>query len=289
LKVLTSFLPAYCFTVNVAGQLADVENLTSGSAGPHDAQLAPRDLRQLGRADLLVVNGLGLDAAWLRARQAIDPSRRPAVVELAAGLDQELIRQPAEPGRKHELARNEPSGQAQSSRARALPPNPHVWLDPVLACRAVTNILKALQAADPANAAGYARQAQAFCRRLANLDEQLRAGLAPLKDQPLVTFHDAFPYFIRRYNLNLVGVIESIPDVEPSAKHLEWLLKVIRESKVKVIFTEPQFSARLPRQIARDAGLPLAELDTLETGPLTAAAYEDGLRRNLRALQQYLK
>jgi ABC-type Zn uptake system ZnuABC Zn-binding protein ZnuA len=232
---------------------------------------------------------LELDTWWPRALRAIDPSRRPVVVELAAGLDQELIRQPAEPGGKRDFARNGPTGQPESSSARAQPPNPHIWLDPVLACRSVTNVLKALQAADPANAAGYALQAEAFCHRLAGLDEHLRAGLAALKGQPLVTFHDAFPYFIRRYNLNLVGVIESIPDVEPSPKHLGRLLRVIRESKVKVIFTEPQFTARLPRQIARDAGLPLAELDTLETGPLTATAYEEGLRRNLRTLQRYLK
>jgi ABC-type Zn uptake system ZnuABC Zn-binding protein ZnuA len=289
LKVVTSFLPAYCFAVNVAGQLADVENLTSGSVGPHDAQLAPKELRKLERADVLVVNGLGLDTWWPRVLRAIGPSRRPAVVELAAGLDQELIRGPLAPGRQRDFVRNGPAGQPKNGSGHALPANPHIWLDPVLACRAVTNVLKALQAADPPNAAGYARQAEAFCRRLARLDGQLRAGLAALKEQPLVTFHDAFPYFIRRYNLNLVGVIESIPDVEPSPKHLDGLLKAIREAKVKVIFTEPQFADRLPRQIARDAGLPLAQLDTLETGPLTATAYEEGLRRNLRTLRQYLQ
>ena len=166
--------------------------------------------------------------------------------------------------------------------------NPHLWLDPTLAAHAVTNVLAALQKADPKNAAGYAANAARYLERLAALDRDLAAALAPARGRRIVTYHHAFPYFTRRYGLDLVGVIEEVPDVEPSPKYLAALLKVMRERDVKAIFTEPQFSPKLAQRIARDAQVPVAELDTLETGPLKPTAYEEGLRRNLGTLQKQL-
>ena len=63
----------------------------------------------------------------------------------------------------------------------------------------------------------------------------------------------------------------------------------MREKDVKAIFTEPQFSPKLAARISRDAKVPVAELDTLETGPLKPTAYEEGLRRNLNTLLKHLK
>ncbi|MGZ7274449.1 metal ABC transporter substrate-binding protein, partial [Streptococcus pyogenes] len=63
--------------------------------------------------------------------------------------------------------------------------NPHVWLDPVLAMHSVTNILRALQAADPANAQAYASNARAFIEKLSDLDRAFREGLAPARGAPI--------------------------------------------------------------------------------------------------------
>ena len=115
------------------------------------------------------------------------------------------------------------------------------------------------------------------------------AALAPAKGYRIVTYHHAFPYFTRRYGLDLIGVIEEVPDVEPSPKYLAVLLKVMRATDVKAIFTEPQFSPKLAQRISRDAKIPVAELDTLEIGPLKPTAYEEGLRRNLNTLLKHLK
>jgi zinc transport system substrate-binding protein len=278
LKVVTSFLPVYCFAVNVAGDLAEVENLLPSGVGPHDYQFAPRDLRKLTAADLFVVNGLGVED-WLgRVVQAVGTSGKPVMVEISAGLKAELIllkpgTRVLESGHGHDHA----------------PANSHIWLDPKLAAHAVTNILKAFQKRDPANAAGYAANAEKYLARLQALDQELATALASVKTQPLITYHNAFPYFTRRYGLNLVGVVEETPDIEPSPQQRTALMKLIREKRVKVIFTEPQFTSKLARQIAQDAGVALAELDTLETGPLTPTAYETGLRRNATVLQRHLK
>jgi ABC-type Zn uptake system ZnuABC Zn-binding protein ZnuA len=89
--------------------------------------------------------------------------------------------------------------------------------------------------------------------------------------------------------LQLAGVIEKVPDVAPSPAHLTELARAIRQQQVKVICTEPHHSSKLAYRLGRDLGVPVASLDTLESGPLRPQAYEEGMRSNLRALQRHLK
>ncbi len=262
LRVVTTLPPIYCLTVNVAGNLARVENLLPPGAAAHDFQFTFAERRKLERADLVIANGLGLEP-WLG--KVLEKSGPRRVVRCAADL---------------ETGNDPPAGRA---------PNPHVWLDPILACRMVTNILVALQQADPANASGYATNAAAFAQRLQKLDEELRAGLATLPGRAIITSHDAFPYLARRYGLDVVGVIEEQPEVDPSPAHLSGLRATIQKHGVKVLFVDAHEHGRRARQLGRDFGVSVGRLDTLEGSPLTPSAYEEGMRRNLRALQQALK
>jgi zinc/manganese transport system substrate-binding protein len=289
LKVLTSILPIYCFTANVAGDLAEVSNLLPPGVGPHDYQLSPKDRRKLSEADLIVLNGLQLEA-WVYPLLRSDSSlRSKTVTEAAADLGVNLIYGTAPlDGGTDPAATPSPvasSGGAEDRRR----PNPHVWLDPRLACQAVTNILRALQKADPARAAGYASNAARYAIRLQQLDEEIGRTLEAVQGRSIITQHDAFAYFARRYALPIAGVIELVPEVQPSPKYLAALCRVARERKVKAIFTEPQFSPNLARQLGRDLGVAVASLDTLESGPLNPTAYETGMRQNVRVLQKYLE
>jgi len=124
---------------------------------------------------------------------------------------------------------------------------------------------------------------------IGKLDRELRDGLMPFKDEPIVTFHDSFSYFARRYGLRVVGVIEEVADVAPSPRTLSRLYAKIRETRPKCIFTEPQFPSGLAKTISQDLHVPVAALNTLETGPFTANAYENGMRENLKILRENLK
>ena len=286
-RVLTSIPPLYCWAVNVAGELASVENLLPADVGPHDYQFKPRDLKRLQGADLIVLNGLGLEDWFTRAIQANAADAERKVIRIADGLagtnlifhlpTLELEPGQPEPGKEHEHEHDHDLA------------NPHLWQDPQLAMHGVTNILRALQRIDPAHATDYQRNATDYLGRLAALDAEIRQVVAGFSSRTVVTYHDAFPYFCRRYGIELAGVIEQVPGSDPSPRYLAELLKVVRARKVKVIFTEPQFNPRLAKRLADDLGIAVAELDVLETGALSPASYEDGLRRNLRVLQRYLK
>jgi ABC-type Zn uptake system ZnuABC Zn-binding protein ZnuA len=152
----------------------------------------------------------------------------------------------------------------------------------------VTNILRALQASDPPHAGEYASNAATYVARLENLDRELQAQLAPVRGVSIITYHDAFPYFARRYGLQVAGVVEAVADVEPSLKYLAGLYRSARASEARAIFSEPPSVPRLARQMGRDLGLPVGQLDTLEAGALEAGAYEDAMLRNGHTLLNYL-
>ena len=260
-RVLTSFLPLYCFAANVAGTAAEVENLFPPGVGPHNYQLSVRDRQRINSANVVVLNGLGIDG-WT---EPVLRSVKAKTVVVSAGLSNELIR-------------------TETRR-----PNPHIWLDPALAMSCVSNIASALIETDATNKGDYLQGASNYVARLQKLDEELRFGLAPYEGAKIVTFHDSFRYFTRRYGLVIAGVIEEVPDVSPSPRDLARLYKIVRETKPKAIFTEPQFSPRLARQIGADLKVPVTALNTLETGPLNSDAYEQIMRENLRVLQEALK
>jgi zinc/manganese transport system substrate-binding protein len=165
------------------------------------------------------------------------------------------------------------------------PANPHIWLNPQLAIQCVSTIVTAIGGTNPA----YAKNAQDYIARLKQLDTELETQLAPVREKAFITQHDAFPYFVARYKLKQVGILEPTPDVSPSPRFLADLLKVIREKKVQVIFNDPRSSPRLAKQVARDAKIRTVELDTLESGKLDPAGYETGMRRNAATLVRELK
>lgn len=291
-RILCSIAPLASWAVNVAGDAATVETLLPADVGPHDFQFRPRDLKRIQSAQLIVINGLGIED-WLDKPLRANASQlEKKLVRTSDGLKSELIYEVPQlvldPKRGKKDAHSHAHG-AGEGHDHAEAANPHVWLDPVLARHGVSNILQGLLRVDPANAEIYRRNAAAYLVRLESLDREVQTAVAALPNKALVTFHDAFPYFTRRYGLELVGVIEEVPGVEPSPKYLSELLKVVRARQVKALFTEPQFSPRLATRLAKDLGVTVAELDVMETGRPTAEFYEAGIRKNLQSLQNSLR
>jgi zinc transport system substrate-binding protein len=276
-RVVTSFLPLYCWAVNVAGDHATVENLLPPRAEPHEYAFTPGDARKLSGADLVIINGLGFES-WITKWARNAPSGTNKLVAATAGLDAELLY-----GEHHHHHGEE------DHHGHHEQPNEHVWLDPLLAAHAVTNILIALQRIDPAHAMAYASNAQAFILRLHALQGEIHQTLAGITNRALITYHDAFPYFAKRYELEIAGVVEKVPEVNPTPKYLSQLGRTMRERGIGVIAVPPGGHSRLAKQIASDLRVKLIELDTLETGTPSPSAYEERMRHNATVLREHLK
>ncbi len=258
LRVVTSFYPVYVAALNVAAGVDGVEvaNLASPHIGClHDYQLTAGDVRRLADADLLLANGAGMES-FLGKVARHSPGLR--VVEVSKGIP-------------------------------LLDGNPHVWVSFAGARRQVANIADALAEADPGNAARYRENAAAYEARLAGMEKKMKSALAPFAGRPVVTFHEAFPYFAGEFGLEIAGVITREPGTEPSAKELAETVELVRGRGVKALFAEPQFPDKSAQVIARETGATVYELDPVVTGPSdpeeARGAYLRAMEKNLEVLQ----
>ena len=262
LRVVTSFYPVYVAALNVTAGVPGVEvhNLTSPHIGClHDYQLTAGDVRQLADADLLLANGAGMEKFLGKVKEQ-SPSL--SVVEASEGI-------PLMDG------------------------NPHVWVSFEGASRQVDNIAEALALAAPEKADAFRANAATYKAALAALNEKTKSALAPYAGTPIVTFHEAFPYFARDYRLDLVGVIAREPGTEPSARELADTIGLVRERKVKALFAEPQFPDKSAQVISRETGVKVHELDPVVTGPSEPSeargAFLRAMEKNLGVLQEALR
>ena len=263
LSVLCSFYPMYVMALNVVGAIPGVkiECLTEPMVGClHDYQLTPANLKTIATADVFVANGAGMETFIDKALQ-----QAPNI---------EII-------------------QASKGIKLAFDDNPHVWVSVSGAIQETKNIAQGMAAADPAHAAAYAENAEGYVGRLEKLSQEMHAALDGLRNRNIITFHEAFPYFASEFNLNIVGVVEREPGSEPSAGELAKTIQLVRKSKVKAVFAEPQYPARSAEVIQRETGVPVGTLDPAVTGPREPAkardSYIQAMEGNLRVLVKALK
>jgi zinc/manganese transport system substrate-binding protein len=166
--------------------------------------------------------------------------------------------------------------------------NPHVWLDPVLAKQQVTNIRDGLIAADPANKATYEANAAAYIKELEVLNSEFQQTLQKTPSCTFVTFHDAFPYLAKRYNLQQVAVVE-IPEDQLSPTDVQNTIKAVKKYKVKALFSEPGVDNKLLTSLSKDLKLNLRTLDSVETGETDPQYYFKVMKANLQTLEAACK
>jgi zinc transport system substrate-binding protein len=271
LRVLATFLPVHAHAAAIAGDRAIVESLVSTNVGAHDFSPKPADMQRIAQADLLVLNGAGMEP-WLGdlTRQAAKKDLR--IVDLSNGI--ELLKSTDAIDQDHE-------GDHDHGEH-----NPHIWLDPVLVIQQAETLRDALIAADPEGSATYQKNAGAYIERLRALDAEFKSVLDPLPSKKLVTFHDAFPYLATRYGLEYLGYLSQFPERDPTPPELASLIERIRAAEVKILFAETGYEPALLQRVATEAGARISTLDTLETGEAGPDAYLDGMKRNLEALRK---
>jgi ABC-type Zn uptake system ZnuABC Zn-binding protein ZnuA len=260
---------------NVAGDRFEVRSLVPLGADPHAFEPTPSDLAEAAGADLIIVNGGGLEGPLL---DTLESAGGGATVVNASGGLESRIPQPGEPA----LEESET--------------DPHFWLDPTLAKSYVTTIRDAFSRADPAGAAAYEANAAAYSKKLDELDAWIATQVEqiPAPDRRLVMNHASHGYFADRYGLEIVGTV--IPGVgtgaTPTAKELSELTAAIRASGAKAIFVEIDENPELARQIAAETGATVVTdlLDHSLTEPGgVASTYIDMLRYDTRRIVEALR
>ncbi len=220
----------------VGGNAVSVDQVLQPNTDPHEYEPRPSDVESAAGAALVFANGDELDS-WID-QIVSDGGSGAEVVDLGAAVPDRL------PG--------------ESSGAEASRYDPHWWHDPRNAESAVREIARRLAAADPARRAVYRHNAVIYLERLRRLD----AGIAdcidtvPVAGRKLVTDHDAFGYFARRYGIDVIGAVipSQTTQAQPSAKDVSELIELIEREGVKAVFPESSLSAKVADAISRQTG-----------------------------------
>jgi zinc transport system substrate-binding protein len=289
-QVLASFYPLQFVAEQVAGDLADVGNLTPPAADPHEMELSPARAREISTADV-VVTLHGFQPAVDEAIEARAPQHVVDAADIVTLLSAEVTGGSAE--HDHEHADEEDHADEEEHEDHGLGGlDPHFWLDPTKLAELAKPVADALSAADPEHAATYAANASALVDRLNTLDADFAQGLAPFEGATLVTNHTAFGYLANRYGLEQVGVTGLDHDTEASPARLREIGDIVRTHGVTTLFTESLISPKMMETLASDLGVATAQLDTLEGLDADKAAngedYVSIMRSNLTTLTQGL-
>lgn len=286
LKVVATFLPIYWFTKAVAGDKAEVEILIPPGTEVHEYQATPANVRSLAQADVLVKNGLDLEE-FLEA--TVKNAQNPKLKEIEASKGIQTLQEISPVVKPIEGAGNEDhdhdhnedkTKDAHEHRSG----NPHVWIDPVLAKQQVQNIRDGLIAADPDNKASYETNAAAYIQQLEQLDSRFKQQMQKYPNCTFVTFHDAYPYLAKRYQLQQVAVV-NIPEQSISPADVGKTIAAVKQYNVKALFGEPGVDNKLLQSLSQDLSLTLRPLDSLESGPLDPQHYFTAMQTNLQTIE----
>ncbi|WP_431836692.1 metal ABC transporter substrate-binding protein [Cellulomonas sp. Y8] len=274
IAVLASFYPLQYVAQQVGGDLVSVDTLTPPGAEPHDLELSPAQVDEVGRADLVVY----LSEFQAAVDDAVDANPPAHVVD--AAQDTEL--HAAEHSSDGADGADSDDGHDHGSL------DPHFWLDPTRLPAVADDVAAQLAEIDPDHADEFQANAEAFAQQMADLDAEYSTGLASCESRTIVTTHEAFSYLAERYDLEQVGISGVDPEGEPSPARLAEVGKVVQDEGVSTIFFETLASPKVAETLADELGVDTAVLDPLEGLTDDTQDYVSVARANLETLRTAL-
>ncbi|MFF7436798.1 metal ABC transporter solute-binding protein, Zn/Mn family [Streptomyces sp. NPDC008122] len=282
LGVVASFYPMRFLAEQIGGGHVSVDTLTKPGVEPHDLELRPRQVVDLGTADvILYLKGLqpAVDEAIAQSgvKNTVDASTLTTMEEHGTETG----------GHGHAAEEAGHEGHDHGSEAGA---DPHIWLDPVKYAEVAKGVGAAFQKADPAHAADYEKNTAALVKKLGDLNTEFETGLKNTATKTFITTHSAFGYLAERYGLEQEGISGVDPESEPSPARIKQLQDIAEKDKVSTVFFETLASDKTAKTLAGDAGLKTDVLDPLEgiTDKSKGHDYIEVMRSNLAALKTAL-
>jgi zinc/manganese transport system substrate-binding protein len=281
---------------NVVGDKATVRALVPSNGDTHDYQPSTDDVKVLTEANLIFINGAGLEG--FIDKLITDSGTQATQVVVSRGLPIQKFSEDPDANTTENILGISGSylcGQPQPDQESG-ECDPHLWQNATNIIGYVLNIRDALSMTDPTNADVYNTNAGNYIAKLQQLDAAIFSGLAsiPTDQRIFVTNHDALGYFVKRYGFKIVGVV--LPgggtNQEPTPKEIAELIDLIREKQVKVIFLENISNDKFAKDIASQAGVQIVQslyTDALGDRGTDGETYLGMMYANLKTIQNALK
>jgi len=265
LQVVASFSIIADLVKAVAGEKIALHTLVGAEGDVHGYEATPQDTKTLAHANLVFINGLGLESWMERLIHASDYQGK------IISLSQNII----------PLKTNEKI-------------DPHAWQNVGNAKLYVQAIANALSASDPGNSLFYQHNATLYVEKLDALDAWIINQIAtiPAPKRKLITTHDAFGYFAARYGVQFLSIIGTNADAQPSATQMAHIIDTAKKDNITAIFLENKSDPRLMKQLEKDAGLHIGGVlysDSLSPETGDASTYILMMQHNVNELVKALR
>lgn len=268
LQVISSFNPLHEFSQIVGQEKVDAILLVPVGVEPHDWEPTIKDVQQMQKSDLIVINGIGFEN-WID--NLVENNYQGKIIDTSNGI---VTIKSEKDNDEYDEEHDHESG------------DPHIWLNPVYAKKQVQNISLAFSNADPENTEFYMTNAAKYNEKLDALDSKIKNELSNCNND-FIAFHDAFSYFADEYNLNQHTILAtSNSHGEVTAKTLENVISKARELNIKVIFSEETVNTKTSQIIANEIGGKVLVLSPLEI--VSDDNYITKMTQNLKNLKEAL-
>jgi zinc/manganese transport system substrate-binding protein len=278
LKIVTTATDFADIARQIGGEHVDACSIMKGPENIHNVIAKPTEMVRLNEADLFVHSGIDAepwrDNLLKGARNPRVMPGKPGNVDMSEGI----------------ALKDVPAGKIDRSMGDVHAfGDPHYTLHPENAQRMAVTLLKALVAADPANAGAYKANAKKFVVDMAALSKELKETFAPYAGLKVVTFHRAWSYFADAVPIDIVGTIEPQVAITPSPAQVRRTIQMLKAQGVKVVICETYNDAKLARLVADEAGARLVVLPDHVLGVPEADTYQKLFRHNVRNLIEAAK
>lgn len=238
----------------------------------HDFQLQSKDIRNIEKSSAFIINGAGMENFL---DKITEENQTIKIIDSSVGIS--LIHEECnhDSHEENDFCCHHHHGIK----------NPHIWLSLENYITQISNITEGIKSIDPKNAEKYQQNADAYTNKIRDLKIKMENELKKFEIKNIITFHNAFPYFAKEFDINIVGVINHEPGEEPSAKEILDTVDKVRQNNIKAIFTEPQYVDSAAKTISKETGVQIYTLDPCVTGANDKNAYINKMEKNLEILK----
>lgn len=249
--IITTIYPYELIVREMVDTLFTVETLLPPNASPHTWSPAPQDMLKLEKADVIISNGLGLEANLSKALTQVGSKH----IITSTFVDKKLL-----------LADDEEGAGAV---------NPHIWTSPEFLTGIIIGLSNNLGKRYPMSKAAIENKARLMIMEINQVDGKIKAEKEQYPQAAIVTLHDAFVYYFKHFNIDYIGSVQPSAGKDPAPKQLQELADEIKGKQVKAIFIEPQMNPKPAEILANELKLKVLKYDDLGTtlGAKTIAEY----------------
>jgi zinc transport system substrate-binding protein len=267
-EVVVSIKPIHSLVASIMKGISEPELILKGAGSPHTYQMKPADAEVLQTADIVFWVGPEFEKFLEKPIESLASDAKIVELESAPGLTTLPMREGGafEP---HDDGDEDHAHEGEGHDHEEI--DAHIWLNTGNAKALSKTIAGVLSEADPANAPRYNANLAALEGELDALSAELKATVAPVKDRPIVVFHDAYQYFEKEAGIRVAGSITVSPETLPGAARISEIHEKLKTLGASCVFAEPQFEPKLVNVVIEGTSAKTGTLDpeaaTLNPGP----------------------